>query len=354
MTPKARAKGANAARAANAANACGALALLGVALLGVRGARAADEVGAELVTIAHSGVRPEECGGASRLRAGRWERAKTPGLGRYCDLLARGYSALSASPDRALRDAKEADGVLPGHAAPLLLSARAEGRSGALTEAWGHFERARALSPKSLEAPAALRDFAVAALATGHDAEARTAYRALVPRAALVGDRTVELSIFVEAAVLVMQEGNASLPEAIGYLTEARRRGTLPGIGDGVLAALALALDRAGRATEAVAVAADVPGPTWLEAGRSARASGKASSLPALPGSEIDAMIAIVAERSDQALALDRWQSYLASDAGKSGPFAAHARAHRDALGRRKGPPSSAPAHQRPAHHGPP
>lgn len=302
-------------------------------------ARAADEVSLDFVAVARSGVRPEECGGAARVRASRWERAKAPGLGRYCDALARGYAALSTSPDVAARNAEIAEAAFPGHAAPLVLSARVAVLGGAFADAWAKFERARGVSPKSTDPPAALHDFAICALESGHPKDALGAYRTLVPRADSLGNRREELSILVEAGVLVMSQGKDSLTEAIGYLMEARRHGTLPGVGDAVLSALALALDRAGRPGEAVAVAADASGPSWLEGERAARAGGKRSILPWLPGSEIDAMIATVAERSDRELARDRWQSYLASEAGKSGPFAAHARAHLDALLRGKGAP---------------
>jgi tetratricopeptide (TPR) repeat protein len=236
------------------------------------------------------------------------------------------------TPDVAARSAEAAEAALPGLPGPLVLLARAEVRRGAFADAWAHFERARALSPKSLEAPAALHDFATCALESGHPVAALAAYRALVPRAALLGDRWEELSIFVEAAALATRESKDSLAEAIGYLTEARRRGTLPGMGDALLSALALSLDRAGRSAEAASVARDASGPSWLEGERAAQVSGKRSFLPALPPNEIDAMIAIVAERSDRALSLERWQSYLASEGGKASPYAAHARAHRDAL----------------------
>jgi hypothetical protein len=311
----------------------------GVMSQGVPEARAAEEVGADLAAAARSGVRPEECGGASRVHASRWERAKIPGLGRYCDLLARGYASLSTAPDVSARNAEAAEAALPGLPAPLVLRARAEVRRGAVVEAWALFERARALSPKSLDAPATLHDFATCGLGSGHPAEALMAYRALVPRADLLGDRWEELSVFVEAAALATSVSKDSLAESIGYVTEARRRGTLPGMGDAVLAALALALDRAGRSAEAASVAREAAGPSWLEAERAAEAGGKHSLLPALPPNEIDAMIAIVAEPGDRELALDRWQSYLASPAGKTGQFAAHARAHRDALARGKGAP---------------
>jgi hypothetical protein len=48
-------------------------------------------------------------------------------------------------------------------------------------------------------------------------------------------------------------------------------------------------------------------------------------------------MIAILADRRDRGLALDRWSSYLASPGVSGGPFASHAEAHRAALQRGKG-----------------
>jgi hypothetical protein len=305
----------------------------------IRDARAADEVGSDLAAAARAGARPEECGGASRVHAGRWERAKIPALGRYCDLLARGYASLSTAPDVSARNAEAAENALPGLPAPLVLRARAELRRGALAEAFSRFERARALSAKSLDAPATLHDYAICSLGSGHPAEALAAYRALVPRADLLGDRWEELAVFVEAAALATSVSKDSLAEAIGYVTEARRRGIIPGIGDAVLSALALALDRAGRSAEAASVTREAAGASWLEVERALQASGKPSRLPALPPNEIDAMIAIIAERDNHELALDRWQSYLASPAGKTGPFAAHARAHRDALAHGKAAP---------------
>jgi hypothetical protein len=241
---------------------------------------------------------------------------------------------LSTAPEVSAVNAEAADRALPGLQAPLVLGARARVRRGALMEAWALFERARALSPRGLDAPAALHDFAVSALGSGHPAEALAAYRALVPRADLLGDQWEELAIFVEAAALTESLSKDALAEAIGYLTEARRRSTLPGIGDAVLSALALALDRAGRSAEAASVARDASGPAWLESERVAQVSGKPSLLPVLPPNEIDAMIAILAEENDHELALDRWQSYLESPAGKSGPFAVHARVHQELFAR--------------------
>src|SRR5262249_27680901 len=110
----------------------------------------------------------------------------------------------------------------------------------------------------------------------------------------------------------------------------ARRRTTQPGLSDLVRAALALALDRAGRANEAATLLAETSGAGFLEAERAALLAGKPTLIPVLPPGELDAIIAIAAEKTDRQLARERWQSFLQSPSGKSGPFSAHARAHRD------------------------
>jgi tetratricopeptide (TPR) repeat protein len=323
-------------------------AALTLALLPPGSAPAAELLGADLVAAARAGGRPEECGGAYRSRAGRWERARYPGLGRYCDLLASGHAALRSSPDQALAAAVAAEAALPGRAGALVLSARAHVALGAHEQARQEFARSRELSRRSVSDPAALRDLALAELATGHPEEALAAYRELVPRAELLGDPRVELAVFVEASVLAMSRGPAELPLAIGYATEARRRGLLPGLGDALLAALALALDRSGRTAEAAGVAAESSGPWWLEAEREKAAKSAARprdgasrapvkpALPALPPGELDAMIALLAEKRDRGLAVERWTSYLAALGAARGPFAAHAEGHRAALGRGK------------------
>jgi hypothetical protein len=295
-----------------------------------RGAFAEGEFGGDLSAIARASGRPEECGGAARLT--RWDRARTPGLTAYCDALTLGYAALSNSLDAAVRAAERADAALPGHAAPHVLAGRAEVRRAAWPKAWDEFSRARALSEKSLEAPAALRDYAVAAVRTGHGAEALVAYRMLVPRAELLGDAREESAVLIEAAAIVTAQGKSALSESLGYLGEARRRTKEPGMRDVVLAELALTLFRADRKSEADGIANESSGPAWLEAERTRIAQGKQTTLPLLPAGELDAMIAVLAERTDRDLAIERWQSYLASEAGKSSPFSAMARARRDAL----------------------
>jgi hypothetical protein len=102
-----------------------------------------------------------------------------------------------------------------------------------------------------------------------------------------------------------------------------------------------MALDRQGLAEEANAVAGEATGPWSLESDR--ERIGTVKGLPEVPAGEIDAMIAILAEHHDRDLAVERWQSYLESDLGKSGPYSAWGRGRRDAfLGkakRRRAPP---------------
>jgi len=146
--------------------------------------------------------------------------------------------------------------------------------------------------------------------------------------------------VLVEAASLAMTQGPERLTEAVGYLNEARRLPRLPELDDYLVASLALALDRQGRQSEALGIAAESSGPFELESARGSLAKSP-GARPVLPDGELDAMIAILAERRDRELSLERWQSFLDSPAGKSGPFAAAARARRDAL--RRGGRAAAP-----------
>jgi tetratricopeptide (TPR) repeat protein len=293
----------------------------------------AEDGRVDLVALARAGARPKECGGASRTAGNRWERAKAPGLERYCDVLAKGYARLNASPQAALELSIEAGRLMPSEPARMVLAARAEVALGAFAEAFAEFERARTLMPAGLESPGALHAFAIAAQKTGHVREALDAYRALAPRAELYDDPREAVRVFVEGAVLAMTGGPERLTEAVGYLTEARRMPKLPELGAYLIGALALSLDRQGRRNEAAGIAAELAGPWQLESERGA-ASPVTLHRPVLPEGELDAMIAILAERRDRDLALERWQSYLDGPGGK-GPFAAHARARRDALKRK-------------------
>jgi tetratricopeptide (TPR) repeat protein len=303
---------------------------------------AAPPDGSELVSFAAASPRPPECGApAGRGAASVWNRAREPKLRTYCDALARGYASLRRSPADALAAAARASAALPGRAAPAVLEARALVRQGRHAEAWKRFEAARAISPRSVDSPHALHDFAIAALSTGKLDEARAAYRVLAPRADLLGAELLRQRVYVEAAAAMMTAGSESLGEAIGYLAEARRRSTQPGFSPVVLGVLALALDRQGRSDEARGVAAEAGGSGSLVRAEARDrpapgASGKPAAMPLLPEGELDAIIAILAERSEPELARERWQTFL-DGAASRGPWADHARKKLEALRARRG-----------------
>jgi hypothetical protein len=189
-----------------------------------------------------------------------------------------------------------------------------------------------------VEAPGALHDFAVSALRTGHREEAVSSFRALAPRAGLLGDGLERQRVYVEAAAVVMTTGEPGLNEAVGYLSEARRKGNRPGFGEYVLGMLALALDRQGRSEEARGVVAEARGAWSLVrgAGTAPAAGAPRGVSPELPEGEEHAVIAMLAEKDAPDLARERWQSFLDSPSGK-GPWAEHGKKRLEALKARRG-----------------
>lgn len=289
----------------------------------------AAEPGETLRGAARAAARPPECGQADRGAPARWDRVRTPGLGRFCALLSRGQGALATSPEKALALAVEADAALPGRAAPLVLRARAEARAGRLPEAWTLFGKARALDVRSIEAPLVLVDLAHVALGIGEPAEALDAYRSLVQRLGLLSDPALEARLLVQVGVLAMASGPEQLAEAAGYLLEAGRRPGVPGLSDSLLAALALVRDRQGREAEAEALAREATGPWALEAARerAVEAAKRGANSTELPPSELHAMIARLAEGRDPDLARERWTAYVAATPPPPSAYLEQARA---------------------------
>ena len=296
---------------------------------------------ADLVAAAAASPRPAVClagaEGPRTMPTTVWDRVVAPGLDRYCHALARGYALLHWEPAGALAAADAAGRALSGRAAPQALRGRALLRLGRVDEAWRAFERALTLDQRSVEAPAALHDFATVAARTGHHRDALWAYRALVPRVALLQDPVRRQRAYVEAAVRVMVAGPEALDEAIGYLTEARRQLCPPGYQPFVLGALALALDRQGRHDQARGIAAEASGPWGLmrltasaeEPTQGAQAPSRReampASLPLLPDGELLAMIAVLADREERELAAEHWRAYLRRDCVAARVWRAHA-----------------------------
>lgn len=266
-------------------------------------------------------------GGLSR-RPTIWQLARTPELGRYCDLVARAKSQLSTDPKAAAASAKAADTALPGRAAPRVLLARAAFALGKVDDAAKDFEAARAIDVRSVEDPPTMHDLAQVLRKTGKLDEALAVYRALVPRIDLLAPADRRILVLLEAAHVSMAVAGKtpstaagskpSLDEALAYLREARQRPPTARAND-VLVSLALVLDRSGDRVQADAVLADAHAPS---------AETQPASLEYLVMAEdkvcLDALLAGPAD------AAKLWESYLAGPGGK-GPWASAARARLDA-----------------------
>jgi tetratricopeptide (TPR) repeat protein len=279
--------------------------------------------------------RPPECaaeaGGAT---INVWERAKSPERRRYCDLVASAASKLAGNAgmaQAALAAAREAEGVLPGHAAPRVLEGRALAALGRLDEALAALREGEARDPAGLDDPPSLLAWARVLARTGHPVAAVLAYRALLPRTAALS--TVErASAAVEAGLVTMAADNRGLDDAVAALREALREAQDDTLGVAVLT-LALALDRRGDSSESRALLVDRAGGEP----RTALGSLRAKELLSVAPAEASALAALALEGNDPASARDGWAAYLAALQGApSRPWEAHARAHLAALG----PPS--------------
>lgn len=285
---------------------------------------------------AFGSARPAECALTEGVRAANvWERAKEPHLRRYCDLLASGMAKLVGPGTDALVNeipklADDADKLLPGRAAPSVLKGRAYLRLGKAADALRSFETAKRRDDRVFDDPTALLAWARANARTGHLAEATQAFRAALPRASALPPRERATASF-EAAMAVMSEGPAHLDDAIAMLREARRDAQTgqDAMQVAVVAALALALDRAELRDESRALLAEqgrfdskgiAADPRVAEALIDAGASG-----------EVDALVAMALEpvaggsASSAGLARTAWRKY-ADGAGAKGPWAEHAR----------------------------
>ncbi len=288
-----------------------------------------------------SSGRPPECAaevGATTTNV--WERAKSPELRRYCDLVASAASKLAGNAvmaAAALALAREANEVLPGHAAPRVLEGRALAALGKLDDALLALRDAKARDRAGLDDPLALLAWARVLARTGHPGESVEAYRALLPRSAVLatGERAAAA---VEAGLVAMAADAKGLDDAVAALREALRDAQDDTLSVAVLA-LALALDRRGDAGEARALLVDRGPPDP----RVALGTSRAKDLLAVAPGEAPALVGLGLEASDAAGARDAWEQYVRGPAvGTARPWEAHARAHLAALGSRS-PTAHAP-----------
>jgi tetratricopeptide (TPR) repeat protein len=287
-----------------------------------------------------SSGRPPECVAEMGAATGNvWERAKSPELRRYCDLVASAASKLAGNgvmAAAALAAAREANEVLPGHAAPRVLEGRALATLGKLDEALAALRDARARDRDGLDDPLSLLVWARVLSRTGHPSEAVEAYRALLPRTAALS--TAErASAAVEAGLVTMAADARGLDDAVAALREALRDAQDDVLTVAVLA-LALALDRRGDAGEARALLGDrAPGDP-----RVALATSRAKEVLSLAPTEGPALVGLGLEASDVAGAREAWEQYVTGLAATPArPWEAHARAHLASLA---SPAARAPA----------
>jgi len=275
--------------------------------------------------IAAAAGRPREC--AAPHRRGRkptvWQRAKTPRLGPYCDLVAKATTLLDQDAHASLEAANAADAAWPGHAGARAVKGRALLALGKATDSLAAFDEALAIDPSSLEDPKTMRDHARALAATGKLDAAADVYRTLVPRASLLADRA-KTTVLLEAAFAVMGAAETGPPaelavhltEVASYLAEARTDETAPERGD-VLLASALLHDRLGESSKASTFLAE------------ATKTGTVPRDPTTPyvanPADALALSALGEEARDPRGAATTWTEYLA--ASKGSPFDARARA---------------------------
>jgi tetratricopeptide (TPR) repeat protein len=285
-------------------------------------------------SVGQAAARPAECGTLEGGKASNvWERAKSPELLRYCDLLASGAAKLAGASmtNEVLAIAADADRVLPGRAAPSVLRGRAFARLGRYPEALAALEAAKARDDRALDEPGALLTWARSLAESGRTAEALVAYRALLPRASSLvsSDRG---RAYVEAGLVAMSTGPGGLDEAVAILRQASReaRDIVQAV---AVASLALALDRGGEKAEARATLAD-------RGAAETRGALSDAQLRASFGSqvarELDAMKGLAMEGTDAPHAREAWQRYLEGAGGK-GPWADHARLHLAGAGAGRG-----------------
>jgi tetratricopeptide (TPR) repeat protein len=286
---------------------------------------------AQLSGAVWSSGRPPECGEPGGHAANVWERAKSPELRRYCDLVASASSKLAgtaAMAQAALESARGAEAVLPGHAAPLVLQGRALAALGKLDEALRALERGKEREPGALDDPLALLAYARVLARTGNARDAAEAYRALLPRASALS-AAERAAAQVEAGLVAMSRGSAGLDEAAASLREAVREAQDDTQMVAVLA-LAVALDRRGDLDEAHALLVErLHGDP-----RTALASPRTRDIIAVAPAEAEALAGLGLEASDPGGARDAWQRYV--DAAPGGPWAAQARSHIASLGSKR------------------
>jgi hypothetical protein len=253
---------------------------------------------------------PESVSGASP-----WDRVRQQQVVDLCVGLARAQVRLARVPAEVAASARRLAEAFPARPEPRVLEARALLRSGNAAASWDAWQAARARgfdAPRESGAePAsahALRDFAVAAVATGHGEVASGAYRRLVSLLDAWPDRRDVQRIYLEAAMAALRRGPEQLDEAAGYLSAAESGATSTG-----LRAYAAGL----RAFVQMRRGLNSPDSSRLDAPEvwhfvSLVREGSPSYWPAVPPHEPFALASLLVERYSNAEAAELWDRYVA------------------------------------------
>jgi tetratricopeptide (TPR) repeat protein len=291
--------------------------------------------GALLGAAAASSPRPAACRehGEHVSQAKLWSDVRPAAVDRRCAMLSRGLTSLGVAPSEALAAAREVLEKTPGDESALLLEGRALLRLGQKEAAWQRLSRFA--KEGALEDAPSLYDVARAAVEAFELDRAHAAYRALLPRALLLGSGDARRVAYMEAASVAMARGPQGLEEAKSYLEEAGRI-SLPGDRDLLLGLGALLLERSGHSERAQAVAREASGPWDLERQLSDKERARLDATePApksvakapvmrrvrLPDGELHAVIALLAVGRDRELMLAQQRAFL-SGPGGNGPYA--------------------------------
>jgi hypothetical protein len=263
---------------------------------------------------------------AERARgAGPWDRVRQQRAVELCLGLARAQIRLARDPAEVIGAAQRLAREWPGRPEPRVLEARALMRSGDAAKSWEAWQAARGLGFDASREPGvdpasahALRDYAVAAVATGHGEIAAALYRRLVSLLDAWPDPRHVQRIYLEAAMVGLRRGPAQADEAVGYLSAAESGVTSTGLRAYAagLRAFVQALRGAGTPDASRLEAPEV----WHFAAQ-ARADQPPSYWPAVPRYEAFALASLLIERYSLTEAVELWDRYVAGlDASGADP----------------------------------
>jgi hypothetical protein len=244
-----------------------------------------------------------------------WDRVRQQHATDLCLGLARGQIRLAREPGEALTAARRLAREWPGRHEPRVLEARALLRSGDAAASWEAWQTARALGFDRARDPGgdpasahALRDYAVAAVLTGHGEIAGAVYRRLVSLLDAWPDARHVQRIYLEAAAVALRHGPAQLDEAVGYLSAAESSATSTGLRAYAAGMRALVQARRG-ASPPETSRVDAP-EVWHFVGL-ARADQPPSYWPAVPRHEAYAVASLLVERYSSTEASELWDRYV-------------------------------------------